>query len=109
MRSLIIVALHVVAGAIMFGAPGAYVGLVVGVPVAGVYEAVRWLRTVDVGETAVFSDRVLCLPMGGVAECDLVRDVDRGRWTDVQRCSQFDDPDHVTCEKNCLVLMNAAA
>jgi hypothetical protein len=51
---------------------------------------------------------VTCPKTGEQYECVLKGDKTRdGMFTDVERCSAFEDPDHVTCEKTCLHTLHA--
>jgi hypothetical protein len=39
-------------------------------------------------------------------ECRIVQDVRTGRWTHVRSCSSFADPTAVSCDRECVRLMN---
>jgi hypothetical protein len=85
----------------------ALAGLAVGALIAG-----GWLMITGVGHDvgpAVLekhTERVLCVPRASIAECDMTRDAQTGRWLNIERCSICSPESNVDCEKRCLIVMN---
>ncbi|HTM22009.1 MAG TPA: hypothetical protein VL172_15915 [Kofleriaceae bacterium] len=81
---------------------GGMLGMLVGLSVHGL----GWARAHSGNAPTVEHHRLMCLPTGSYADCELVGDKQRGRWLDVTQCSLQDPRAGVTCSKTCLRLLN---
>jgi hypothetical protein len=85
---------------------GAFAGGVLGVLAGAALHGARWLR-VHLAETSVTErHRVMCTPLGHLADVELVGEPRSGRWFDVRRCSLLPVADRVTCDKGCVRLLD---
>lgn len=85
------------------GALGIFLGTAVGMMLTVVPKT-----TIDVrpGTALVREEHhLLCMPKGQVATATFVRDAERSRWLDVERCTLCDPAEKVACAKRCLSLM----
>jgi hypothetical protein len=107
MYRLIILGLIGFALGATIGPYAAIAGLALGLLVAGGWLMITSVSQ-DVGVPIVeqHTERVLCVPNASIAECEMTREAQTGRWLDVHRCSICTPEDNIDCEKRCLLVMN---
>jgi hypothetical protein len=81
---------------------GAFAGAALGMLAGLSLHALFWMRSHLGDAPTVERHRVMCTPLGSVAECELVGDLERGRWYDVKSCSLLQPATQVDCEKGCI-------
>jgi hypothetical protein len=96
--------LGAVVGAMWGTEAGAMAGGLLGALSGFSVHGAAWLWAHSGDEPTVERHRLLCTPVGQFADVELLGDMQRKRWLDVQRCSL--EGDTVTCDKTCLRLMN---
>jgi hypothetical protein len=84
---------------------GAVTGVLLGLSVHAIRRLRAYLRE---GTPTVERHQVMCFAYGQAADCELVGDLDSGRWRDVKRCSLLPLPTQVDCDKGCVRLMTQA-
>jgi hypothetical protein len=86
----------------------AMLGGVLGAMTGALAHATIWLYAHSGNRPIVATHRVLCTPYGQAADITFEGDLDRGRWTDVKRCSLLPVVGRVECDKRCVRRMNEA-
>lgn len=106
---IIVSAVGLVVGAVIAGGIGGLVGALAGFSIVSGWLLVREGRIGSRATPERETARLICIPNQLVAETLLLRDPETGEYLDVAACSVFETGEKVTCEKNCLLLMNDAA
>ena len=86
--------------AMLFGALGAITGALAHGSV--------WLYAHSGDRPVLETHRVMCTPYGQTADITFEGDLDRGKWTRVERCSLLPVVGRPECDQHCLRRMNEA-
>ncbi len=106
--TMIGVLLGLILGASTYGEAGAIGGVVLGGLVGAMFHAGSWMWANSGDHPVIERHRVMCTPYGAFADIDFEGDRQRGRWTDVKRCSLLPVMNEVSCDKRCLRRINDA-
>ena len=83
-------------------------GVMLGGLVGAMFHAGSWMWANSGDQPVIERHRVMCTPYGAFADIDFEGDRQRGRWTDVKRCSLLPVMNEVSCDKRCLRRINDA-
>ena len=104
------IAIWVVLGCILGAGAGSQLGVVTGaffgLFIGFTVHALLWMRAHSGNNPTMETHRLICVPSGTFADCELKGDLGLRRWTDVKKCSLRGSDAEVNCDKTCLRMMN---
>jgi hypothetical protein len=86
--------------------PAEWIGLASGLALAAIAGVLAWLGLRGGGLLREQRCEVACPVLHTQVECRIPQSIRTGRWGRVRTCTAFADPVKVTCEQECVRLMN---